>query len=74
VLLAPLAGRQVWRAHNLVAELDGYSFHTTQQAFERDRDRDSDLLNEGFSTLRITHTRLKRDALREARRLRSLLA
>jgi very-short-patch-repair endonuclease len=71
-----LAGHEVdfvWRAKKLVAELDGYTFHTTQHAFEQDRDRDADLLNAGFSTLRITHRRLKQPATREAKRLRALL-
>ena len=71
-----IAGHEVdfvWRTHNLVAELDGYDFHATRQAFERDRDRDADLLNAGFSTIRITHTRLNRHATAEAKRLRSLL-
>jgi very-short-patch-repair endonuclease len=71
-----IAGHEVdfvWRTHNLVAELDGYDFHNTKQAFERDRDRDADLLNAGFSTIRITHTRLTRHATKEAKRLRFLL-
>jgi very-short-patch-repair endonuclease len=71
-----IAGHEVdfvWRTHKLVAELDGYAYHTTQQAFERDRDRDADLLNAGFSTLRITHTRLKQQEEKEAKRLRALL-
>ena len=63
----------VWRTHNLVAELDGYKFHTTNSAFERDRERDAVLLDAGFRTIRITHARLERQAEREAERLRSLL-
>ena len=43
----------------LVIELDSRQFHTTTQAFENDRDRDADLLNAGFPTLRITDQRLK---------------
>ena len=71
-----IAGHEVdavWRSHNLVAELDSYEFHTTKDAFERDRDRDADLLNAGFSTIRITNKRIKHQAKREADRLRSLL-
>ncbi len=48
-----------YRAHRLVIELDSRQFHTTPKAFERDRDRDADLLNAGFSTLRITDQRRK---------------
>lgn len=71
-----IAGHEVdavWRTHSLVAELDSYTFHTTNSAFEGDRERDADLLNAGFSTMRITHKRLTHQAEREAERLRSLL-
>jgi|SRR5215211_276354 len=71
-----IAGHEVdaaWRAHRLVVELDGAAFHQTPDAFERDRERDADLLDAGFSTLRITHRRLKHAAAREAARLRALL-
>ena len=71
-----IAGHEVdavWRDRRLVAELDGYAFHHTRHAFEHDRDRDADLLDAGFSTLRITHRRLSRHATKEADRLRHLL-
>jgi hypothetical protein len=41
------------------------------RAFEQDRD--ADLLNAGFSTLRITNRRLKEQQAREARRLEDIL-
>jgi very-short-patch-repair endonuclease len=72
-----IAGHEVdavYRAHHLVIELDSRQFHTTPRAFEQDRDRDADLLNAGFSTLRITDRRLKHHARKEARRLRAILA
>jgi hypothetical protein len=56
-----IAGHEVdavYRAHKLVVELDSRQFHRTTRAFENDRDRDADLLNAGFSTLRITDHRL----------------
>jgi very-short-patch-repair endonuclease len=71
-----IAGHEVdavWRAQKLVAELDSYTFDDTRQAFERDRDRDADLLTAGFRTNRITHTRLEQNATKEAERLRELL-
>ena len=43
------------------------------RAFEKDRDRDADLLNAGFSTLRITDHRLKHHETKEAKRLRDIL-
>lgn len=71
-----IAGHEVdfvWRAQRLIVELDGYAFHATRQAFERDRERDADLLDAGFSTLRITQRRLRGHPAKEARRLQALL-
>ncbi len=71
-----IAGHEVdavWRDHKLVAELDSDAFHTTRLAFERDRDRDADLLNAGFSTIRITDRRLTHHDAHEAKRLHELL-
>jgi hypothetical protein len=63
----------VWREQRLVAELDSWGFHSTKRAFETDRDRDADLLTEGFRTIRITFKRLEQNAKKEAERLRALL-
>ena len=71
-----IAGHEVdavYRTQRLVIELDSRQFHTTPNAFERDRDRDADLLNAGFSTLRITDQRLKHQPTREAQRLSDIL-
>jgi len=71
-----IAGHEVdavYRQQRLVIELDSRQFHTTPNAFERDRDRDADLLNAGFSTLRITDHRLKHHAPNEAQRLKDIL-
>ena len=71
-----IAGHEVdavYREQKLVIELDSRQFHTTPRAFEQDRDRDADLLNAGFSTLRITDHRLKQHATKEAQRLREIL-
>ena len=71
-----IAGHEVdavYREHHLVIELDSRQFHTTTRAFERDRDRDADLLNAGFPTLRITDQRLKHHATNEANRLKTIL-
>ena len=58
----------------LVIELDSRRFHTTTRAFEQDRDRDADILNAGFSTLRITDHRLREQQANEAKRLRQILS
>jgi very-short-patch-repair endonuclease len=72
-----IAGHEVdavFRPQHLVIELDSRQFHTTPRAFEQDRDRDADLLNAGFSTLRITDQRLKTQATKEAERLSQILS
>jgi very-short-patch-repair endonuclease len=47
-----------WPSARLVVELDGFAFHRTRAAFERDRARDAALQLAGFRVLRITHKRL----------------
>jgi very-short-patch-repair endonuclease len=44
----------VWRSARVVVELDGYEFHRTRAAFERDRARDAELQASGFAVLRFT--------------------
>src|SRR3954471_10430369 len=61
-----IAGHEVdmvWRAHRLVVEVDGYAYHGTRAAFERDRRRDADLQAAGFRVLRITWRRLQDEPL-----------
>jgi very-short-patch-repair endonuclease len=43
-----------WPEHRLVVEVDGYAFHGTRQAFERDRLRDGHLQARGIQVSRIT--------------------
>jgi len=43
-----------WERERLVVEVDGYAFHSTRGAFERDRARDADLQAQGFRVLRVT--------------------
>ncbi len=52
-----LAGQEVdvlFADQRLVVEVDGYAFHGTRAAFERDRRRDADLAAAGFRVLRVT--------------------
>ena len=44
----------LWRAQRLVVEVDGYAFHGTRAAFERDRLRDAELQASGLAVLRVT--------------------
>jgi very-short-patch-repair endonuclease len=72
---AIVAGYEVdilWRPQRLIAELDGHEFHAG--SFERDRDRDADLVTAGFRIVRVTWARLTGSAQREAARFRTLLA
>ena len=47
-----------WPAERLVVEVDGYAFHSSRAAFERDRLRDADLQARGHRVLRITFRRI----------------
>lgn len=63
-----------WPQARLAVELDPFSSHGDQRAFERDRRKDADLLVEGIAVVRITPTRLRRDGAEVRRTLRRLIA
>lgn len=44
----------LWQPQRVVVELDGYEFHCTRAAFERDRKRDAELTALGYRVLRFT--------------------
>jgi very-short-patch-repair endonuclease len=44
----------LWRSEQLVIEVDGFRFHSSRGAFERDRRRDAELAALGFRVLRVT--------------------
>lgn len=52
----------LWPDQRVVAELDGYAFHRTRAAFERDRERDLVLTAAGYRTVRITWRGLEASA------------
>jgi very-short-patch-repair endonuclease len=64
----------VWRDRRLIVEVDGYAFHSTRPKFERDRERDASLVNQGWRVIRVTWRQVRdrpektvallRDALR----------
>lgn len=71
-----LEGREVdafFRAEGVIVELDGYKFHASPAAFERDRDHDAEAVLNGLVTVRITWDRLTRKASTEAERLHAIL-
>lgn len=64
---ARLCGYEVdflWRRERLVVEVDGYAFHATRAAFERDRRKDADLADAGFAVRRVTWRQLAGEAER----------
>jgi len=63
----------LWRAHRLIAELDGAATHLTARAFERDRARDAHLLLAGLRVVRLTYRQVTRDPGGTAALLRRLL-
>jgi very-short-patch-repair endonuclease len=48
----------VWRDVRVVVEVDGYAFHRSPSAFERDRERDAILTTNGWRVLRFTHAQI----------------
>ncbi len=50
----------VWRSARLVAEVDGFEFHSSREAFERDRERDAVLMAAGFRVFRVTWRQMVR--------------
>jgi very-short-patch-repair endonuclease len=44
----------LWRDQGLAVEVDGFQFHSTRAAFERDRRRDAELASANVRVLRVT--------------------
>jgi very-short-patch-repair endonuclease len=44
----------LWREEGLVVEADGFRFHSSRLAFERDRLRDAELQSHGWRVIRVT--------------------
>jgi very-short-patch-repair endonuclease len=81
-LPAPLVNRRLlgyevdvhWPAARLVVEVDGYRFHGTRAAFERERVRDGRLHAAGFLVIRVTWRQLEREPLAVIARIAAALA
>ena len=50
-----------WERERFVVELDVFETHGTHVAFERDREREDDLLLVGIEMIRVTGPRLRRE-------------
>lgn len=48
----------LWRQRRVVVEVDGFRFHSSRRAFERDRRRDAELAAAGYRVIRITWAQL----------------
>ena len=71
-----VAGYEVdflWRDHRLVVEVDGFAFHASRTAFERDRARDATLQAAGYRVVRLTWRQLTDEPHAVVARLASLL-
>ena len=51
----------LWRAQRLVVEVDGFAYHSTREAFERDRRKDADLQARGLRTTRLTYRQIAKE-------------
>jgi very-short-patch-repair endonuclease len=63
---ARLLGYEVdflWRAAKLVVEVDGFAYHSTRAAFERDRRRDAELQTAGYRVIHFTYRQLLAESI-----------
>lgn len=63
----------LWVPERVIVELDGFEFHRSRDAFERDRARDSALQAAGYRVLRVTFRRISREPEAIIAELRRLL-
>lgn len=64
----------LWQARRLVAEVDGYAFHSSARSFAADRRRDAELTAAGYRVLRFTWSDLNERQLATAVRLAQALS
>ncbi len=72
----PFNGRKLdafWPEYGLIVECDGWDTHRTREAFEGDRERDTDHLDYGLTTVRLTRRRLEQTPDYEAARFERIL-
>ena len=71
-----VAGHEVdayWEKERFAVEVDGWEFHRTRAAFERDPLRQEQLKLAGIDSIRITARRLEREPRAVAERIGTLL-
>jgi very-short-patch-repair endonuclease len=47
-----------WPEQKLIVEFDGFGYHSDRAAFERDRERDQQLVAAGYRVIRVTARQL----------------
>jgi very-short-patch-repair endonuclease len=74
VRIGPYEVDFLWPRHRLVVEVDGYAFHSSRRAFERDRARDAHLTAMGHRVIRVTWRQIVREPELVIARLAGALA
>jgi very-short-patch-repair endonuclease len=64
----------VWDAQRVIVEVDGFAYHGTREAFERDRLRDAELQAAGYRVVRVTWRMIVDEPEALVARLAALLA
>jgi very-short-patch-repair endonuclease len=63
-----------WPAHGLVVEVDGYRYHSSRPAFERDRAKAAKLVAAGLTVMRLTWLQMTHEPYAVIARLAQALA
>jgi very-short-patch-repair endonuclease len=63
----------LFEAEKVIVEIDGWHFHNSRKSFEKDRDKDADLAQHGYLTVRLTSARMQNTPAHEAERLHKTL-
>jgi very-short-patch-repair endonuclease len=64
----------IWPRQRLIVEVDGFAFHSSRTAFERDRRRDAELQARGYRVVRLTWRQIVREPEAVVARVATLLA
>ncbi len=64
----------LWRSERVIVEVDGFQFHSSRAAFERDRLRDAELQAQGYRVMRVTWRQMTGEPEAVLVRLARLLA
>lgn len=64
----------VWQEGKVVVEVDGYHWHGRPEPFQRDRQRDYELLISGYVVLRLTHDEILEDVELAVEKIRDVVS